>query len=500
MIATEALLGLFDENATVGRLPVGKVFTMADQESFARLSGDRNPMHMDFVAARRTQGGGCVVHGVQATLWALEQLAAAGLDVAGAEALNVSFSKFIIVDQAVALHFSRKGTTARAEIVLGGQTAVTIAFKSSSKVAVSTPASTADLSDYPEFDLLERPFEPSPADMQSFVRWISPTGSKAEFEAAYPNACARLGAETIMSISALSSLVGMACPGLNSIFSGFAIQWTASRGQRIGVGARTRSFDDRTRLIQISIEGARFVGTVSAFERMPPVETSLDRVRQRVSPREFAGVRALVVGGSRGLGAATAKLLAAGGAQVTITYFQGAADADRVREELCAAFGPQACATARLDMRDASADQLTNLTRDVTHLYYFATPLIGGQRSGSFDGKAFAQFVDIYVRGFCKVVDAMAGARKGEKLFACYPSSIFVEKRPKQMTEYAMAKAAGEVLCEDLMRNHAGLSIIAPRLPRTLTDQTATVPPVETADAVDVMLPHIRSQMPQPGP
>ena len=30
-------------------------FTMADQEAFAALSGDRNPMHLDPVYARRTQ-------------------------------------------------------------------------------------------------------------------------------------------------------------------------------------------------------------------------------------------------------------------------------------------------------------------------------------------------------------------------------------------------------------------------------------------------------------
>ncbi len=55
-----------------------------------------------------------------------------------------------------------------------------------------------------------------------------------------------------------------------------------------------------------------------------------------------------------------------------------------------------------------------------------------------------------------------------------------------------MAKAAGEVLCAELMREIAGLNVLAPRLPRVLTDQTSTIAAVENADPLVVMLPYIR--------
>ena len=54
-------------------------FGMADQLSFAALSGDYNPMHVDALAARRTQAGAPVVHGMHAVLWALDALAGAEL-------------------------------------------------------------------------------------------------------------------------------------------------------------------------------------------------------------------------------------------------------------------------------------------------------------------------------------------------------------------------------------------------------------------------------------
>ena len=61
------------------------------------------------------------------------------------------------------------------------------------------------------------------------------------------------------------------------------------------------------------------------------------------------------------------------------------------------------------------------------------------------------------------------------------------------MTEYAMAKAAGEVLCGDLNRFWPGMHITSARLPRLFTDQTVTMAPTETASSVDVILPIILS-------
>ncbi|MBM3265941.1 MAG: SDR family NAD(P)-dependent oxidoreductase [candidate division Zixibacteria bacterium] len=57
-------------------------------------------------------------------------------------------------------------------------------------------------------------------------------------------------------------------------------------------------------------------------------------IGERVSWGEFSGQHALVAGGSRGLGEATAKILAAGGGTPLITCHQGTADAERVVREI----------------------------------------------------------------------------------------------------------------------------------------------------------------------
>src|SRR5437868_727355 len=49
-------------------------FALDDQRKFARLSGDRNPLHLDANFARRTQMGAPVVHGIHTLLWAMESM------------------------------------------------------------------------------------------------------------------------------------------------------------------------------------------------------------------------------------------------------------------------------------------------------------------------------------------------------------------------------------------------------------------------------------------
>jgi hypothetical protein len=51
---------------------------------------------------------------------------------------------------------------------------------------------------------------------------------------------------------------------------------------------------------------------------------------------------------------------------------------------------------------------------------------------------------------------------------------------------------AGEFLCDFLQKAHPGLSIHKPRLPRTATDQTVSLLPVENQEPVSVLLTHLR--------
>ena len=78
-------------------------------------------------------------------------------------------------------------------------------------------------------------------------------------------------------------------------------------------------------------------------------------------------------------------------------------------------------------------------------------------------------------------------------LSAFYPSSVFVAgERARGMAEYAMAKAAGEVLCRELETVHESLHVTVERLPRLSTDQTASIVPLDTVSSLETMLPVVR--------
>ena len=130
-------------------------------------------------------------------------------------------------------------------------------------------------------------------------------------------------------------------------------------------------------MIGMNVRGGGLSGTVTAFMRWPSVEApSMEAVSAAVAADSFAGAVALVIGGSRGLGAVTAKAIAAGGGKVVITYAKGRDDAAKLAAEINAACGPGVCTALAYESSGDAASQLSALPEDVNQLYYFATPPI----------------------------------------------------------------------------------------------------------------------------
>ena len=457
-------------------------FTPADQLLFAALSGDSNPIHMDALAARRTQAGVPVVHGIHALLWALECVASDGLKLGELQHLKVQFAKFIPVGQEATLEISQPAqASARLTIHTAGLAAIVALLRFGPRQSGEAARPAGPIAHTPHATEL------SLDQMDGLGGWLGAPVAAARFAEAFPHAASRLDPRRLSGLAQTSRLVGMVCPGLHSIYAGLTLELTGMMAGQDGLGFHVIKADERFRLVDLAVQGDGLAGRVSAFARHPPVAPpEMADLARHVSPGEFAGTRALVAGGSRGLGALTAMLLASGGANVIITYARGRDDAEQVRRLINAACGHQACSVLAYDATRPASPQLADILGPVTQLYYFATPQIFLQKQEHFDSEVFRTFGRIYVDGFhacCHAVEPRPGS-------VLYPSSVAVEQRPPGLLEYAMAKAAGEILC-DGMRD-AGWRILRSRLPRLLTDQTATVANVATADAVDVMLPLIR--------
>lgn len=457
-------------------------FTDADQQAFAALSGDLNPLHMDAVAARRTQIGAIAVHGMHTLCWALDQLAQLPeVRARGVGSVQIRFLSAIRLGERVDLHPGRSTDRAQSFQVRVDQTNVAM--------IKLTPGASDGETGLPDESVISGSvplLEHAAETLQGRRGRVPPVARLEAFARAFPDAAAWIGADRLRGIAALSALVGMECPGLHSIFWSLDVELDDDRAEP-AIQYEATGYDERFRMVRMRVRGSGLVGQVEAVSRTPPTEqASIFDLRQIVADGAFAGQRALVIGGSRGLGELTAKLLAAGGAEPCVSYFMGDGDAQRVVGAIEAAGG--SCGALRYDAGQPAPAQLDSLPFEPTHLYYFATRQIAGRRQAMFEPARFDGFTDIYVRGFHDICDALLSRGDG-LLVAFYPSSVFVETDEGDFVEYAMAKAAGEVLAASMAKTLARLSVIIERLPRLPTDQTASIRAHDMASPTEVMLP-----------
>lgn len=464
-----------------------RTFSAEDQARFAALSGDFNPMHMDAVAARRTAAGAPVAHGIHSLLWLLDTLAGRLPDLPAVAAFKARFSRMVYVGEAAeACLVQRTDAQLRADVRVDAATAVQLTLT----FGAPAEAEHDDLADAPVMRPPATPLDRVPEEMAKLSGRLAFHTPAAELARAFPHAARLLGAQRVAALAATTCLVGMVVPGLHSIYGGLSVTLRREVPDDATIGYRVTAYDERMRLLRQEVMGAGIHATLETFARQPPTaQADMAEAARHVRPDEFAGVSALVIGGSRGLGELTAKLIAAGGGRVCITYAHGRADAERVAAEIGAAGGR--CTVLPYDIHAAATPQLAGLNEVPNQLYYFATPGIFRPRSGLFSSARFAEFSRFYASAFGELVEA-AARQWPDGLRVFYPSSVAVAERPPGMTEYAMAKAAGEVLCADLDAQSKTLRVMCPRLPRLPTDQTATLMPVRAADPLQTLLPLLR--------
>jgi hypothetical protein len=462
---------------------LSRTFTLEDQITFARLSGDSNPLHVDALQARRTQFGRPVVHGAHLLLWSLERALSDRQSVALAE-LECAMMHAVGVEEEIDCRLrSQSKDSVRLSVESRGQECCAIRFR------LAAPGFA------PAFgNRVPSPRECSEraeTEMEGASGSLALETSVPQLEAMFPKLASALPHGQLALILATTRLVGMECPGLHSVYMNLSLTFTPQDG-RVSAGElswRVEDYDDRFRRVSIAIAADGANGTVVAAVRPSPQrQPSAEEVSRRLPrPDMFADQRALVIGGSRGLGELSAKILATGGADVRLSYHRGESDARAVVEDIRSAGGR--AASIEYDALDASVELGGRLGPDwrPSHVYYFATPPIFVATRGRFSTELFHQFCAYYVDGFYACWKAVR-ALTYQPFALFYPSSVAVETAYTDMGEYSAAKAAGEDLCRFLEACDRNLAVTIARLPRLPSDQTLSIMAVETDDPVATLL------------
>ncbi len=466
-----------------------RTFTAEDQAAFAELSGDYNPLHVDPVAARRLLYRAPVVHELNALMWALDAWLEERAEPLEICALAARFFQPIRVGEAVRLALTHQDESHLGielfvgETVAGDTVVGTVEFE----WAKAEPKRAEYLE--ARFPEKREPRVLSAAELEGRSGTLGLCLNTEATARLFPQLARCCTSLEIAALLATTRLVGMECPGLHSLFSELRLRAAPTHRESTLTYAVTEANQERGTVV-MDVAAPGLAGQVKASLRPAPAEqASYAELRARLKADEFVGQRALVVGGSRGLGEVVAKLLAAGGSDVKVTYHLGEQEARHIVDEITSGGGSAGCVACNvLSTEQQPLVESLNGWRP-THVYYFATPFIFSGTNGAFSPPLFHSFCDYYLTGFLNVMNAIPTAEV-TKVF--HPSSVVVEQPAAGMAEFAVAKSAAEALCAYLESSKQGLFVYRPRLARMATDQTVAMAPADRQDPAPAMVEHLR--------
>ncbi|WP_370942295.1 bifunctional acetaldehyde-CoA/alcohol dehydrogenase [Amycolatopsis sp. cg5] len=298
---------------------------------FAIASGDVNPLHVDAGYAAKTSFGEPVTHGALIVLYALGTLGPRSTPLP-IRRLAARFHAAVFPGQdydavvesrdehGVHLQVRRHGRLMADLTVELAERALDI---QGTPVAGGRRTEAADvaLADLVENAKLEISYETTPGAYRGLLERCG--------AAAAGVTCAQA---TLLGWA--SYLAGMELPGKQAVLSGLTVEF-GDYLPDAGV-VEVKRVDARRGLLALAgkLPGWGRVELAVASRSVSP-EPDADAVRTLVGDGQpLAGKVALVIGGSRGLGAGVAQALALQGAEVYVTHRRGSVDAERVKTGL----------------------------------------------------------------------------------------------------------------------------------------------------------------------
>jgi NAD(P)-dependent dehydrogenase (short-subunit alcohol dehydrogenase family) len=478
-------------------------FQEEDLTLFSAASGDRNPLHMSPEYASKTPYGQRVVFGALGALACLGTLPLAKSEKIKRFTADFHRPMFLDIDYCVAVDTRGDGYLAR---LLDGSTpllTLTVAVASGTEIEAVPGASAS------HFDREE----PALRTLAGISRGLRITGTYQADGQLLARVCANwnIRHQSLAEMLLWSSyFVGMELPGRQALFFRLAIdcsQATSVSGP-LTFAAEVQSVNPaisqlRTQVNLTCSAGEPVAhGQITSFVRgdINAELSSFDGLTQLSDT--LAGRVAVVVGASRGLGAATAKVLALRGAQVIAV--------SRSRAEFSGSLPDEAQSRISLEQGDASdptwLDQVrTRLISSYGRLDFLicnAFPAIPALR---LETAAFAR-IQNYLSHSTAMVTAplcalLATVNESSGCVVVISSSA-VEKPVREWPHYVAAKCAIEGYATVVPLQYPQARVLIVRPEKLLTEMTNTpigrqnaTPPMETA----VQICNKLENLPPPG-
>ena len=433
------------------------------QLNFIKISADKNPIHLIEKNLSKLNLEGTVVHGMNVVLKSLDILTKEKIiNPSQICQIKCKFAKMIFLDNIIKINFKFEN-----------KKKISISIFSKSVICINLEL----FLNYKSFT--EENIELRNQKINSFPKKNTTKSKKKEIKINhvplikqikknYPYLSKDLNNKIISSLIMMSTSVGMYWPGKNSLFVGFDIFLKKIKKKNINL--KISKTDKRTGYSIINYKSYNCIGKIFTFfteERAQ--QPSLTYLSKKIPKKALIKHKALIIGGSRGLGELTAKIIATSGGSVTITYNNNQA----LAKNLLNIFKKK---RLKLNLKNFKINNNGNFdhksikNNNYNCLYYFATPIIYRQKNSKFDNKIFNDFNNIYCKALVKIIKVL----KIKDLIIFYPSTIYNFKNNKNFSEYILAKRNGVRKLKIMEKKYKIIPIIK-KLPPFKTDQNNTI-------------------------
>jgi hypothetical protein len=451
----------------------------SNHDAFVEVSRDYNGIHVDHGVAKEEGFENRVVHGVHVALRALEIVEDSRFrELKLINRLDVVFKKPVFVDEELTLNVVHNEEDQNLKILVKVneedciEMNVSLGDSMLKDVKALRYTKSAEHSEPLVYDCEERDLSmqlKSACDPEKLVSM-------------FPSLGVALGYDRLSSIVMMSTIVGMYWPGQHSFFSGVQICFNSVA--KSSIDFEVVSTDSRFRLTQMNVVSSGLEARIRAFFRPKRVkQPSFDSVKSTSKESEFVNQRALVIGGSKGLGEVVSKIIAGGGGKVTITYARDESAAERIRDDIVVGGGK--CDVQMLRVEEDLCSEATNFG-EYNAIYYFPSPRIFRRKVALYVDDLFLEFYDVYCRGFSALLKNVV--KTGHQTVVYLPSSSAIDEDLDGVEEYRYAK----ILAEELLKSYGKryntiIRGVIERLPRLETEQTNSMIPGKSENIVEVM-------------
>lgn len=451
------------------------------QLDFAKLSNDFNPIHVDSLYAWRSMFGKQLVHGIHQVLICLEDLAKNINEKIFISKISAKFEYPAGVNEIISIDNINFSET-YSEYVIKNERGLTL-----TTIKVNYKKKSFNDVKFKRIDYSMSPLEPTNFAKENLVEPLY--YDKTFFKELFTYSSFYVSPVNLAVLLASTRIVGMKYPGLNSIYNAFTFEFNENANLSNSIHYSVSDKHITLNMLNIKLDDTFIRGQIKAFIRpVAPKYKTLKELNGLLPVNSFKNQRALIIGGTRGIGLQCLRLLASAGASTMFTYFKNSNEADKIVEE----FANESINTnyLQVDVSNLSKESLETIKAfNPTSIYYFATPKILSNNS-NLDENLLQKFISYYVIGLDKILVSLKSELKP---IIFVPSTVYLDEKPTNLSEYVIAKSASEMFLKLLEKK--GYKIYNPRFPKVSTEQTMSLFKQKTVEPEEVLLKELQSMI-----